>query len=437
MKYKKLLAQSLFWRVSGIVTSFILTLSIARIFGPDLSAELNLLIAGSALIILIVNLNIDSAIIYFLAGNRFPLIPLINLVAAWCLIAMTVIFFFSYNINWTDLGHYSGKRLAIALFFYISGLQVTNFSIAFFYGKQNFTSPGFFISLFNCIQAGVLIFLYLENENSSLLNTYLPVFFGAPFLQGFCLAVYFRIKYVRNYSLSFMPKEDVKKVFKMASVFFLANLLLFLMYRIDYWMLMKFDHSEKKLELLGNYIQASKLGQSYLLFSSAIGSAIFAGISASQQKEPIEALCRTIRLLLATGFFSYIIFLLIGRPGISFFYGSSFNHIYLCSLLIIPGIVSLMTVSVTANYLSGKGFMKYNLMGVILGLLIILAGNYFFIPYQGIYASAVVSSIGYISYSAYMLIIFCNKTNCKWQFLVIIRREDILFVKRLFNRGTS
>jgi O-antigen/teichoic acid export membrane protein len=206
------------------------------------------------------------------------------------------------------------------------------------------------------------------------------------------------------------------------------------MYRIDYWMLTKFDQSENKLELLGNYIQASKLGQSYLLFSSAIGSAIFAGISASKGNEPIEAIVRTIRLLLAMGMLGYIIFLLIGKPLIPVLYGDSFDQVYVCGLLVIPGIIALMSASVTANYLSGKGLASYNMIGVILGLIIIISGDYFFIPSGGIYAAAIVSSIGYFAYAVYMLVIFCSKTNCSWKDILAIRPQDILLLKGIFKR---
>ena len=105
-------------------------------------------------------------------------------------------------------------------------------------------------------------------------------------------------------------------------------------------------------------------------------------------------------------------------------YGDGFSYIYTCGVLLFPGIIALMTVSVTANYLSGVNRTKYNLQGVVLSLVIILAGNYLFIPQYGIYAASLVSTVGYLTYALFMLVNFKKHAACSWQELLLARKND-------------
>ena len=209
-------------------------------------------------------------------------------------------------------------------------------------------------------------------------------------------------------------------------VIFLTNIILFLVYRIDYWMLVKLDQSVLNAEKLGNYIQATKIGHILLVLSSAIGAGVFSTTSAmiGESQAITGNLCRIMRLLLAGGLIFYLIFLIVGRYIIQLIYGDGFTYIYACGVLLFPGIIALMTVSVTANYLSGVNRAKYNLQGVVLSLGIILVANYILIPRYGIYAASLVSSVGYFTYALFMLVNFKKQVACSWQDLLLTRKND-------------
>jgi O-antigen/teichoic acid export membrane protein len=437
MKYGQLIFHSLFWRIFSSLTTLGLTFIVARLLGPHISAQLNLFIAGATLLVLILNYNVDSSIIYFSANERVSLAELMSLVFVYSGASLLAVFcFFSaYPIlPFKELGE---KEILLGSCLYAIGLQVSGFAAAFYYGRREFRIPGFVTSLFNLLQILFLFYLYSSKDfhNEYLLNKFLPLFFAAPLIQGILLTTHFSIRYAKGFSFSFPKRTDLNRIFSFSSVFFLTNLLWFLMYRIDYWMLDYLDQSADKLADIGNYIQASKIGQGYLFFSSAIGSVVFSNVSASPDNIQANGLTRMIRLLLLGGSVTYLLILLVGQPVILFFYGPQFENIYPCCLLLIPGMIGLMAVSVTANYLSGIGKIKLNLAGVIIALSFIIVGNFFFIPIWGIFASALVSSIGYILYSVYMAVHFCKQLDCKAKDILLPKKDDWSFIKRLIARS--
>jgi len=247
-----------------------------------------------------------------------------------------------------------------------------------------------------------------------------------PFIQAIFLWLWLLAKEKFQFQFTLPQKNEWKAITRFSLIIFITNIILFLVYRIDYWMLVKFDQSVLNAEKLGNYIQATKIGHILLIFSSAIGAGVFSTTSAMPGKSPIITgnLCRIMRLLLAGGILFYLLFLITGRYIIPMIYGDGFSYIYNCGVLLFPGIIALMTVSVTANYLSGVNQAKYNLQGVVLSLSIILAGNYLFIPRYGIYAASLVSTVGYLTYALYMLVRFKREAACSWQQMLLARKED-------------
>ena len=71
-------------------------------------------------------------------------------------------------------------------------------------------------------------------------------------------------------------------------------------------------------------------------------------------------------------------------------YGETFERMYLPFLLLMPGILSLSTIALLTAYNSGKNKMAINMKGSLIGLVIIIAGDWLLIPRYGIAAAAAV-----------------------------------------------
>ena len=398
---------------------------VARTFGPVASGEVNYFVAIASLVVLLSSFNLDAAIIHFTAAGKIQLNKLLTL--SIFIVLLSAVVYFIFSIYWTGkTGSFTGMHnFSLYAGLYLLGLQVHSLIIAIFYGKQNFFVPGLVISIMNLVQIGSLMFLFNNPTESSLIG-YMRIFFLVPFVQSIFLWLWLKGKEKFQFRLAMPLKGEWIAITRFSMVIFLTNIILFLVYRIDYWMLVKLDQSVLNAEKLGNYIQATKIGHILLVLSSAIGAGVFSTTSAmiGESQAITGNLCRIMRLLLAGGLIFYLIFLIAGRYIIHLIYGDGFTYIYACGVLLFPGIIALMTVSVTANYLSGVNRAKYNLQGVVLSLGIILVANYILIPRYGIYAASLVSSVGYFTYALFMLVNFKKQVACSWQDLLLTRKND-------------
>jgi len=98
---------------------------------------------------------------------------------------------------------------------------------------------------------------------------------------------------------------------------------------------------------------------------------------------------------------------------------------YIPFLLLIPGVLSLPLTSILVSYNAGQNRMSTNFKAGIVAMMIIVPGDFIFIPRFGIEAAALVSSLGYIANLVYLLVAF-KKENPQTTFHFFIpRRSDI------------
>ena len=131
-----------------------------------------------------------------------------------------------------------------------------------------------------------------------------------------------------------------------------------------------------------------------------------------------------------------VIFVLIvsGQWLFPFLYGKSFNEMYYAFLLLSPGILSLSTLALLSAYFAGKNKLTVNLAGSIFSLAVIIAGDILLIPKFGIRAAAGVSSGGYICYLMYSMHIFRKEHKNSIINFFILRKSDIRYVSKLFQK---
>jgi O-antigen/teichoic acid export membrane protein len=154
-------------------------------------------------------------------------------------------------------------------------------------------------------------------------------------------------------------------------------------------------------------------------------------ITASGRKETINKL---LTLLSRSIFLLYticcIVLALIGKWLFPFVFGESFTAMYLPFLWLIPGILSLSGIFTLTAYFAGKNRIKVNITGSVYALIVIVAGDIFFIPKYGIEAAAIVSSLGYIVYQIYIITVFRKEYQTAVSDFFIFRSSDWKQIKQ-------
>lgn len=226
-----------------------------------------------------------------------------------------------------------------------------------------------------------------------------------------------------------MSMEEFRLLFRYCMMAYLANIIFFLLYRIDYWFVEKYCSAVQ----LGNYIQVSKLGQLFFILPTILASAIFP-LTAGGQKEKVNSL---LPLLSRSIFWLYaiicLLLMLAGKWLFPFIFGADFTGMYQPFLLLIPGILSLSGLFTLTAYYAGKNKIKVNITGSLLALVVIIVGDSIFIPMYGINAAAFISSIGYIVYQVYVLIIFNKEYQTQINDFFILKISDWQNIKKIVS----
>jgi O-antigen/teichoic acid export membrane protein len=102
-------------------------------------------------------------------------------------------------------------------------------------------------------------------------------------------------------------------------------------------------------------------------------------------------------------------------------------------LLLIPGILSLSGLFTLTAYFAGSDQQKINITGAVYSLIVILIGDIIFIPRYGINAAALISSIGYIVYQGYIVLVFKKEFNTSLSKFFMIQLSDFSIIKKSIN----
>jgi O-antigen/teichoic acid export membrane protein len=372
------------------------------VFKAGESGVINYLVNNLALLVLVTGLSLESATGYYSARNEIPQSNLIGvslMMVVVCMITTSVALpvFFPDEIV-TD------RYLFLACILYTGGIVMSNYFTALFYSHFNYLVPNLITIIVNIC---VIVFTLLLSQRSIQPEPvlFLKVYFCSFFLMGAGLFLSYNLRYGHLKNLSLPTIAQFKKLSRYALLAFAANLIFFLVYRVDYWFV-KVNCTNAEL---GNYIQVSKLAQLFMLLPAILAGLIFT----KTIREDLVNQVTDLQLLSRGLMFLYLILILILVIGgywiFPFIYGDSFRLMYLPFLLLSPGILSLSTLSLMTAFYAGQGNLIISIKGALVALIVIVAGNLIFSAMYGIYAAAAVSSIGYISYQVYAMNYFKSR----------------------------
>ena len=382
------------------------------------------------LLLMLSSLSMESAVSYFASNNEIETHSLATFSVLWSML-VCVIIFIGINFYFTETSStkiLSKEKYLLYACTYITGILLTNFFTVLFYTKRNYLLPNIIMS---CLNLGLI--LYIPNGYSSsevevekVLNIYFLVFI----LQGFALAVAYFLWDTKSIFISFPNPNSVKKLFRFSLMALTANVIFFLVYRIDYWFVEKYCSGDD----LGNYIQVSKLGQLMLIVPNIIANTVFPETARKEIKNLSTVLPKIMRII--TFIFLIIISgtVLFGSFLFEMIFGPTFSEMYSVSILLFPGIWALAILAILTAYTAGRNKIGINIRASLLTLIFIAIADYLVIPKYGIVGAAIVSSLGYFFHMIYNLVVFKKWYQLKASDFFMITKPDVDFVFKLFAK---
>ena len=426
MTFTKLLAQSLLWRGLYFITLFGVNIVLSRSLQASGSGIVFYIANTFAFVQLVAGLSLENGITFFGAGKLIPSRRLLWLCLLWTFV-VAVLLLIVFHLFSFHAQAMSDETIKLYAFCFIIGLLLTTYGSNLFYTNGNFFLPN---AILSCINLLFIVFVLVQQSRSFPLHKerIVNVYFFSFLVQGLFIMLAFIIKNQSWRGFALPQRVNTKRLFRYSLTVLLFNVLLFLVYRVDYYFVRYSPICSA--DDLGNYIQASKLGQMLLVVPQIIGSAVYPQVSSGKD---LPAVSRIIALLIkafaVVFILLFILILFLGKLLFPFLFGATFQHVQMPLLLLLPGIYGLGIVSFISNFFSGQGNVKISVGAAFAGLIVVVAGDYFFVGRYGIVAAAIISSVGYWVMFLPYLIRFKTLSGLSLQKLFLPGKEDILLLK--------
>ncbi|MEO6721817.1 MAG: oligosaccharide flippase family protein, partial [Ferruginibacter sp.] len=209
-----------------------------------------------------------------------------------------------------------------------------------------------------------------------------------------------------------------------------SNIIFFLVTRIDYFFVEKFCDEAA----LSNYVQASKMGQLFILLPTMIASVLFPYSSGMESKEYLHKLQSVCRIITALSIPVSLVVIAGGYWIFPWLFGRDFTQMYTAMIWYLPGFYSLSLVTLLAAYLAGRAMLTTNLLASAIALMIVIAGDILLIPLYGINAAAGVSSAAYLVCLIYLLTVYKNRLGCRYRHFFSFKKADIFLLLNNFKK---
>jgi O-antigen/teichoic acid export membrane protein len=383
--------------------------------------------------VIVISLCLEVPMGYYLSQQKLNETQLAAISICWTILIMLPGWFIirSLDVPKDGLLQLTGFHFSTTAF--LTGNLFITFFVALFYAKMDFVLPNLLLVAVNLM----LIALVPNNEWARGFigdENYVELYFFGFFIQGFLLMIAFLFRYFKFKDLKSIPVELIKPFLSFALVAVVTNAMTFLMYRIDYWFVNKYCSDAD----LGNYIQACKLAQLFFIIPSILAAVVFPMTASGRREEMNTKMQLLSRGLILTYCIACCGLVALGYWLFPFVFGETFNNMYWPFVLLVPAILSYSVIHLLAAYYSGKKVLSVNFKGNLLALIIIVGGDMLVIPYFGIRGAAVVSSIGYICYMSFILLMHRKEYKSRFADFLFFRKKDgQLFYKLLMGKISS
>lgn len=425
-----MLAANVVYRALNVVILFAVNILLSRLAGVTGYGLLSLLIANATIFNLLSGFGIDSAITFHTASGRISPAKLVGFllgVVFFQLIALSVI----ETIVWFTTGHtwllrtdLSQAGWGIALVIAISLIEKYS---ALLIGRQLFSLFNRSVLLANLLLLATVVLLYFSNGIELIWLIRIYVLFQL--LQAIFLMIAYHYLDQHRLAMAIPARTDWKLFFSYSLLAFVINLVQFLAYRVDYWIL---DHYRGEQEL-GWYSVAVKLAQFFWILPLLFASIIFPKVANREQPLDDGKMLALIRVMNWLNIGIGLILFFLSQFLVPFLFGKIYTESALLFNILLPGVILFCIATILASWFGGRNKLRVNLGGSLICLLVIVILDFWLIPLNGMKGAAIASSVAYGITAIYFMVVYCATANVSPAKLFALQPRDGRYIMGIFR----
>lgn len=432
----KMLGKNIVYRILNVIVVFVINVLLSRLTGAAGYGLLSLLIANATIINLLTGLGADAGITFNIASGKITMGKTMSFIAGILLFQVILVIITEF-ISWLATGHLFLFKTSNLQWAWIGPLYLISISVvekftALLYGQKRFTTVNKVLLVSNIIMMTFFAVQYFL-EQSRPVVTYVAAFVLLNLLQALLLIILFRSESGRLLKFESPGRQDAGNFFSYSVFAFVINIIQFLAYRVDYWIL---DHYRGD-EALGWYSLAVRLSQLFwvlpILFAGIILPSV-AGSHEGYEQSRMHALLRGLNLL---NLLAGIIVFLVAPFIIPWLFGTEYTNSIGLLQLLLPGVILFCMATVLAAWFAGRKMLRVNFGGSLLCLAVILVLDILLIPELGAKGAAIASTTGYGVTGLYFLVIYCMINKVPVSRLLIPGSSDRQYINGILNTVLS
>lgn len=424
---------SLYTLISNIIIiciGFFTSWVISRTLGAELQGVYNLAILIPNLMYNFLNFGQDTSTMFFLSNktiNKSDLIDNMIPVSIFYTIISTLLgTLFIFLLKDSMFTEVSNNTLIFALI--ISPLTFLNNNLT-----AVLKSEGEFFSVNKVQVINKIIYFLICTILFFIVDVNIVIFANIIILSISIISLWKKIG-IKGIRIKF-NKEYQKKNISYGFKSYLANMITFLNYRLDTFIIKALS---KSTMAVGQYGVSVTLAEQVWVFASAISSVMFPYITSienDEDKSKVTSL--TFKIVMVVTFMAIIV-LFFASNLIRFVYGEDYYGSIIPLKILLIGVFSLSLGKILANDIASRGKPELNALSNLMGLLVNVIFNILLIPRFGIAGAAMATSISYTLTSSIFLISFIKLTGLTLKELLVFNKEErvviTIFIKEVLSK---
>lgn len=413
--------------VIGLV-QLVIAILIARYFGAEGNGIYNITLLLPLMLNTLLNLGIGSSNVYFIASKKVDCSTAVKfslITGVWLSIIGLIIGLACLYFRDALFPNVSTSFLFIAILAFPFSLLQSYIS-SIFLALERFELYNL-LSLFQPVSLLVfvasIIFVGLE-QISCLLYAYL-----ISYIMTFLLHYFFLTKLNIKSRSSYDDVEIKSKMIKYGLKSHLSNVLSFINYRADLFLVNFFISPIAA----GIYVISIQITEKLWLISQSVSTVLLPKLSSIDNANEDKTILTVFicRLVFISTLICSVFLAVISFHFVKFIFGIEYIGASLPILILLPGVVFGAVSRVIANDIASRGRPELNLYGSVLTVTVNILGNILLIPLYGLEGAALATTIAYIVNFLTRYVNFKKITNFKTKDLFVINEDDISKIKKI------
>lgn len=416
-------------RVFFLGGSFIVSIILARLLGPEAKGQVTALFIIPILVINLADLGVRQASAYYIGQKKYTVQEVLSsALLLWGIASsLSMIVVFAYYLL-PGTSNYSVLMMIIGAA-YVPLKVFVAYMNGIFQGQQMISVMNRKVVIdFSVHIVLVVLLVWIFNLGAvgaaaaKVLTVFAVIFYS---IRVVSKQADFKMRYIKG-----VPQD----LFKTGIVFAIAVFVLELNYKVD----IVFLENMVPASELGIYSVGVTLAELVWQLPQAIAVVLFTRSANSLSNE--EASNRSAKLLRITWIplvIGSVVFWFLAPLFVQIVYGAPYADASGVIRILLPGIVLMVLFQILNADLSGRGNPLFALRIYLVTLVVNIVLNYTLIPIYGMYGAAIGTTTSYIVGAIIFTYAYHKHTKIPYKDLFIINTDDIALIKEAIQRKLS